>query len=126
MNEGSFSERVTDLQCYPQNIDGICNLLVDVLLHQLLTHPQTQAAHSDAPEPHELLISHSRITQDVTFVKCRRTLKALTFMMSSPSCDYHLNMNLSDGKKTHRTALAPYLASSQCSLVAVSSRMLTR
>lgn len=58
-NEGSFSERVTDLQSYPQNIDGICNLLVDVLLHQLLTHPKTQAAHSDAPEQHELLISHS-------------------------------------------------------------------
>lgn len=92
-NAGSFSERVTDLQCYTQNIDGICNLLVDVLLHQLLTHPQTQAAHSDAPEPNELLISHSRITWDVTFVKCRQTLKDLTFMMCSPYSDFHLNMN---------------------------------
>lgn len=54
----------TDLQCHAQNIDGICNLLVDVRLHQLLAHPQTQAAHGDAPERHEALISHARGTPD--------------------------------------------------------------
>lgn len=50
MNEASFSQRVTDLQRYTQNIDGIFNLLMDVLLRQLFTNPQTQAAHGNAPE----------------------------------------------------------------------------
>lgn len=39
MNEDSSSEKVTDLQSDTQNIDGIFNLLMGVLLHQLLTHP---------------------------------------------------------------------------------------
>lgn len=49
-DEASLPQRITDLQCYSQNADGIFNLVMDVLLHQLLAHPQTQTAHCNAPE----------------------------------------------------------------------------
>ena len=38
-----------DLQCHPQHVDGVLHVMEDVLLHQLLTHPQAQAAHRYAP-----------------------------------------------------------------------------
>lgn len=62
VNEDFSSERVTDLQCHTQNTDGIFHLLMDVLLHQLLTHPQTQAAHSNAPEWRGVNVTFKRNT----------------------------------------------------------------
>lgn len=69
-DEASLPQRVTDLKCYSQNIDGIFNLVMDVLLHQLLAHPQTQTAHSNAPEWQKLLFLHLRIIRSLNFIRC--------------------------------------------------------
>ena len=37
------------LQCDPQDVDGIFDLMGDILLHQLLTHPDAQATDGYTP-----------------------------------------------------------------------------